>query len=107
MKMMPPMTRRFVAHILLALVLLSAQAAGLAHTVSHLGKEPAKQEEKLLHLKLCDKCNSFEKLSFGPTSDAIKTVVALAPWTPTLHGCRSVETRCTSPYLSRAPPILL
>ncbi len=47
---------------LLILLLLFAQQAAYAHAVSHLGKEaPAK--DQLAHLKLCDKCVSFEKIS--------------------------------------------
>ncbi len=47
---------------LLILLLLFAQQAAYAHAISHLAKDTPAQE-RLVHLKLCDKCASFEKLS--------------------------------------------
>jgi hypothetical protein len=101
------MLRRFISHLLLACALLTAQSAGLAHAATHLGKEPAKQEQNLLHLKLCDKCASFEKLSFGPPSYLNTSLCDVAPSAPLQADVRSVEHRCTAQYRSRAPPSFL
>jgi len=99
--------RRYVSHVLLAIALLAAQSAGLSHAASHLSTEPAKQEEKLLHLKLCEKCNSFEKLSLGPPAQTVIQVASLAQWAPLYLEPLNAEARCASPYQSRAPPVLL
>jgi hypothetical protein len=101
------MMRRFVSHVMLAFALLFAQSAGLSHAASHLGNEPAKQEEKLLHLKLCDKCSSFEKLSYGPPAQATVPVRDLAQWVPHQTEFRNADARRALPYRSRAPPDLL
>ena len=101
------MSRRFLFHVLLACALLLAQYAGLAHAASHLGNEPAKQEQNLLHLKLCDKCVSFEKLSFGPATIGVLPLADAAHGVPPRAEAERIDVKFTAPYRSRAPPVLL
>src|ERR1700704_1345410 len=69
-----PMKLHRILNSLLVVLLLFAQQAAYAHAISHLGKEPSK--EQLAHSKLCDKCVGFEKIS-GVAPAALPAVLSL------------------------------
>jgi hypothetical protein len=91
---------------LLILLLLFAQQAAFAHAISHLGKEaPAK--EHLAHLKLCDKCVSFEKVS-GAAPASVPALVSLELlFAQPLQADHGFSPRTVAAFRSRAPPIFL
>ena len=91
---------------LLCAVLLGAQHSALAHVLSHVGDEQRPANDKtLVHLKLCGKCVSAEKLSHSAPNDAGVCVALIAgeyiqPVSRT-DACTAQESRR---YNSRAPP---
>ena len=57
--------QRFLACLLPA-VLVFAQHGAMAHRISHASEKSADPKKALVHLKLCDKCVSAEKLVHLP-----------------------------------------
>ena len=96
---------RALTSLLILLVLLAQQAA-YAHSISHLGKEdPAK--EQLAHSKLCDKCVSFEKIAgAAPTSAPVLVSLNLICAHP-LPVDYVFSPRTVAAFHSRAPPFFL
>lgn len=91
---------------LLTLLLLSAQQAGLAHSVTHTGK-PLPAKEQLAHSNLCGKCVSFENLACAvPGGGAAVLPLDLVIQQPA--GARYFFCpRQVAAFHSRAPPVLL
>ena len=91
---------------LLILLLLFAQQAAYAHAVSHLGKEaPAK--DQLAHLKLCDKCVSFEKISGVAPASTVAIFLPGSVFTQPLQADYVFSPRTVVAFHSRAPPVFL
>ena len=91
---------------LLILLLLFAQQAAYAHSISHLGKEPPAKEQ-LAHSKLCDKCVSFEKISgVAPTSVPVLVSLDLVFAQPP-HANYVFSPLTVVVFHSRAPPFTL
>ena len=91
---------------LLCAVLLGAQQSALAHVLSHLGSEQRPANEKtLIHVKLCGKCVSAEKLSHSaPNSAFIYVALIVGEYLQPVsrsYACIAQESRR---YNSRAPP---
>jgi hypothetical protein len=81
--------------LLLALSLVSTQAAGIAHTLSHYNAD-ALAKERIAHASLCAKCLSFHKVSFAVPPSA-------AP--PPLRESRNVPATELTPIAQRAVAI--
>jgi hypothetical protein len=99
------MTAHRALPLLLALALLLAQQAGLAHALSHLDPHtPSKSG--LSHTTLCEKCSTFGQLSSAvPTS----ATIVLDQSSPASHVsiCDSgIVRRTVAVFRSRAPPHL-
>ncbi|HUU73217.1 MAG TPA: hypothetical protein VMW70_11365 [Burkholderiales bacterium] len=62
---------RFLSCLLPA-ILLFAQQAAMAHLASHAAGEPPDPENSLVHVKLCNKCLSVEKLTSAVTETGQK-----------------------------------
>jgi hypothetical protein len=99
------MTAHRALPLLLALALLLAQQAGLAHALSHLDPETLSKSSPP-HTTLCEKCSTFGQLSSAvPTSVTIIIDQSL----PTSHvriRDRGVVRRTVAVFNSRAPPHL-
>ncbi len=89
-------------------VLLIAQHGALAHLVSHLdaGQPPA-QEQSLVHLKLCGKCVSIEKLSHAAAAPDLRLVATEGRFLQLAAEACACVTKAQPAYRSRAPPHLL
>lgn len=88
---------------LLALLLLFAQQAAYAHSVTHLGKEPPAKEQ-LAHSKLCDKCVSFEKISGAAPASAPVLVSLDLKFAQPAQADHGSSPRAVAAFRSRAPP---
>jgi hypothetical protein len=93
--------------LILPLLLLLAQHGALAHALSHLTSDGAPaQEQSLVHLKLCGKCLSAEKLThFSACAAPVPMEAARYRFAPDSE--RVCSGRSFFPYQSRAPPTLL
>jgi hypothetical protein len=81
--------------LLLALSLVSTQAAGIAHALSHYNAD-ALAKERIAHASLCAKCLSFHKVSV-----AVPPSAAPVP----LRESRNVPARQLTPIARRAVAI--
>ncbi len=93
------MTTHRVLPLLLALTLLLAQQAGLAHALSHIDKADS-------HTTLCEKCSAFGQLSSAvPVSAALNLD---GPSTAPLFGVvdLGIARTTSTAFRSRAPPHL-
>lgn len=95
--------RLFLA--LLAALLLFAQQAAYAHTVSHLGGEPPAKEQ-LGHAQLCGKCVSFEKLSAAAPIGVVALVTVTLQFAQPVEIVRAYRPATVAAFQSRAPPVL-
>jgi hypothetical protein len=92
--------------LVLPLLLLLAQHGALAHALSHLDPYSAPvQEKSLVHLKLCGKCVSAEKLGHFTGAGIQPVVVDAARYLICSRSERSFAARALSPYFSRGPPV--
>lgn len=98
---------RRILVLILPAVLLIAQHGAMAHVLSHVGEPAAPAHEKtLIHLKLCGKCVSADKLSFAvpgggvPPAGMTLRHALVAP----AHFARTADA--PAGYRSRAPPSL-
>lgn len=94
--------------LVLPLLLLTAQHGALAHALSHFDPDAAPVQEKSpVHLKLCGKCISAEKLSHFTGAGLQPVVIEAARYRVCAQAERAFLRRSLSPYLSRAPPLHL
>lgn len=94
--------------LVLPLLLMMAQHGALAHALSHFDRDSAPAQEKsLVHLKLCGKCLSAEKLSQFTGTGFSPVVIDPARYRVSAHQERGFFPRSLSPYCSRAPPLYL
>lgn len=104
------MNRRFLLHVWLALTLVFAQGAALAHELSHLADSAQSDStpgKKPTHSKACEACVAFAQVSGAapatplqfPDQEQIHVMPVFSP-----AGVVSVAPRA---YLSRAPPRFL
>lgn len=94
--------------VLLPAVLLLAQHSALAHLISHIDAGQSPQNEKtLVHLKLCGKCVSAEKLSHAAPAPCLRVAVADGGDLPSVWRFSSFVSRHSATYRSRAPPQFL
>ncbi len=91
---------------LLTLLLLSAQQAALAHSVTHSGKPPPAKEQ-LAHSKLCGKCVSFEKLTHAVSGGAAAVLPLELILQQPVGAQYFFRPRQVAAFHSRAPPVLL
>ncbi len=95
-------------NLALPVLLLLAQQTALAHAVSHLDPDqPPAHERTLVHLKLCGKCVSAEKLTHLAAGKAPPIVVAGASYNQPVVSGYACLTQALLPYSSRAPPACL
>jgi hypothetical protein len=93
--------------LILPAVLLIAQHGAMAHVLSHAGEPvPPAHEKTLIHLKLCGKCVSADKLSFAVPGGGVLPAATELRHTyvePAHYARPSVPSTA---YHSRAPPPL-
>lgn len=94
--------------LMLPAVLLFAQHSALAHVISHLdaGQAPA-SEKTLVHLKLCGKCLSAEKLAHAAPAQCARMGVAHGGYLPPRATAYAFTSQHSATYRSRAPPQFL
>ena len=104
-----PMTMlRRALNFLLPVLLLAAQQAALAHVVSHLDPDQSPAHERtLVHLKLCGKCVSAEKLTHLTAGKPPAIAPASAGYARPVFAAYACVTRAQFPYSSRGPPVCL
>jgi hypothetical protein len=99
---------RRALHLLLPVLLLLAQQAALAHVVSHLdADQPPANERTLVHLKLCGKCVSAEKLTHLAAGKTPAVTESSASYAQPVFAGYACVTQALSAYSSRAPPACL
>jgi len=99
---------RRTLNLVLPALLLAAQQAALAHVVSHLDPDPSPAHERtLVHLKLCGKCVSAEKLTHLAAGKPPAITAASASYAQPVFAGYACATRAQVPYSSRAPPACL
>ena len=72
---------RFISPILLALVLLFAQQAGVMHTLSHTLSEQEQQNKQLPHSPACGQCAAYTQMGSVLNSTAPSILLFSAPST--------------------------
>ena len=92
--------------ILLSLLLLTAQQAVFAHSVTHGGKPPPAKEQ-LAHSNLCAKCVSFEKLAYAAPAGAAAVLPLDLNFQQPAGTRHFFRPRQVAAFHSRAPPVLL
>ena len=94
--------------LVLPLMLLLAQHGALAHALSHFGPDSAPvQEKSLVHLKLCGKCVSAEKLTHFTDAGIQPVVIDSGRYRIFPDIERVFAAPSLSPYRSRGPPLFL
>lgn len=99
---------RRALHFVVPVLLLSAQQAALAHVVSHLDADQSPAHERtLVHLKLCGKCVSAEKLGHLAAGKPPAIVPARASYPQPVFAGYACIAQAQFPYFSRGPPACL
>jgi hypothetical protein len=99
---------RRVLNLLLPVLLLLAQQAALAHVASHIDPDQSPAHERtLVHLKLCGKCVSAEKLTHVAAGKMPAVAASSASYAQPIVAGYACVTRALSAYSSRAPPVCL
>lgn len=99
--------KRALIHVLLALALLLAQQAALAHAATHLAKPPATQDDQLPQHKVCAHCELSAQFSSAMVGKLLsfETQSGIAGFLP--HPAQVLYTATPRAFRSRAPPASL
>ena len=96
---------RFISPILLALVLLFAQQAGVMHTLSHTLSEQEQQNKQLPHSPACGQCAAYTQMGSVLNSTASSFLLVTVPAALALYVASAFRSIQLPAAVARGPPL--